>query len=162
MAGEPHGDNLPAYQLDAATVATRNGEFPGTPFTDGDGDGSISDPYLGCNRAGSNAPGIGVNTGNIDPKLDDWSVLDQDGAARVPQNSQHIGGDALGDGGDTVNPLESIIDPNGAPIFGDTLSFIEALAQAAPGVGFGAANGNPINRTAVTIEVGDRAWGTNT
>jgi hypothetical protein len=44
----------------------------------------------------------------------------------------------------------------------DTASFIEAVVQAAPGAGFGVAGADPINRTDETIEIGERAWGTNT
>lgn len=149
--------NLATYQLTGATVTARNAEYTGTPFTDS-GAGTFADPTLGCNRAGSCASGLGINTGNIDPKLEDWSILDQAGAARVPQDSQHLGGDGLGDGDATVNPINAI---QGSDI-NDTLSYITALAQAAPGVGFGAANADPVNRTDVTIEIGDRAWGTNT
>lgn len=163
MAGEAHGNNLPTFQLKATTVTTLNALYPTDVFDDDDGDGSLSDPYLGCNRAGSNAPGIGINTGNIDPKLTDWSILDQAEEVRIPQDSQHIGGDGLGAGDATVNPINAVVDPFGvvAIDFDDTLSYIVALAQAAPGVGFGALNADPINRTAVTIEIGDVAWGTN-
>ena len=139
--------NLATYQLNATSVTARNSEL------------GVSGQFAGGgNLAGSCAPGIGICTGFIDPPLDNWSVLDQAGAARTPQDSQHLGGDGLGAGDATVNPLNCV---QGADI-NDTLSYITALAQAAPGVGFGAANADPKNRTAVTIEIGDRAWGTNT
>lgn len=155
--------NLPTFQNNATTVTARNAEYTGDPLDDGDGDGTASDPYLGCNRAGSCAPGIGINTGNIDPKLEDWSIEDQDEAVRIPQDSQHIGGDGLGAGDATVNPINAVVDPYGVSAidFDDTLSYITALAQAADGVGFGALNADPINRTGITIEIGDVAWGTN-
>tara|TARA_R110000803_G_C11989465_1_gene321783 strand:+ start:6719 stop:7060 length:342 start_codon:yes stop_codon:yes gene_type:complete len=110
------------------------------------------------NKGGSCAPGVGINTGTIDPKLTDWSVLNQNGNARVIQASQHIGGTGLGDGDQSTVQINAV---DGADT-NDTVTYIEALAQAAPGVGFGAANADPINRTDVTIEIGDRAWGTNT
>ncbi len=140
--------NLPTYELNAASVTIRDSEL------------SIAgqDWAGGVNKGGSNAPGIGINTSTIDPKLTDWSVLDQAELARNPQNSQHIGGDGLGAGDTTTSPLNAV---QGSDV-NDTLTYIEALAQAAPGVGFGAANADPINRTDVTIEIGDRAWGTNT
>ena len=139
--------NLATYQLNATSVAARDAEM------------EVSGQFAGgMNLAGSNAPGIGINTGNIDPKLEDWSVLDQAGAARAPQDSQHIGGDGLGAGDATNNPINCV---QGADI-NDTLSYITALSQAAPGAGFGAASADPVNRTDVTIEIGDRAWGTNT
>ena len=166
--------NLPMFTNDAATVTSRNAEYPGDPLDDGDGDGTSADPYLGCNRAGSCAPGIGVNTGNIDPKLTDWSIEDQHEAVRIPQDSQHIGGDAFNpaanypssggsEGLTDETPINAVVDPFGVSAidFDDTISYITALAQAAPGVGFGALNADPINRTSVTIEIGDVAWGTN-
>lgn len=153
--------NYNTYCLNAAAVTARDAEYTGTPFTDTAGDGTTANPYLGGNRAGSCAPGIGINTANIDPKLDDWTTADQHAAARTPQDSQHIGGSGLGAGTEyltTETPIATVV---GADV-NDTLSFIVAAAQAAPGVGFGPANANPINRTDVTIEIGDRAWGTDT
>ena len=88
--------NLPTFNLDPATVTARNADYTDTPLTDDPGDGTFDGPYLGCNRAGSCAPGIGINTGDFSPKLDDWTLLDQNsdtGEARTPQDSQHIGGD---------------------------------------------------------------------
>ncbi|GAF77044.1 unnamed protein product, partial [marine sediment metagenome] len=57
--------NQTQYGLSAAAVAARNAEYTDTPFTDIEGDGSYDDPYLGMNRGGSCAPGIGINTGNL-------------------------------------------------------------------------------------------------
>ncbi len=153
MAGEPHGNNLPTYELNATEVAVRVAEdWPLEDAVDFTG---------GMNLSGSCAPGIGINTGNIDPKLEDWSILDQAAAARAPQDSQHIGGDGSPAGLEGLAGNAPINPVQGADI-NDTLSYITALAQAAPGVGFGAVNADPKNRTAVTIEIGDRAWGTNT
>jgi hypothetical protein len=84
--------NAATYFLDATDVTGRNAEYTGTPFADVDGDGSYGDPYLGCNRAGSCAPGIGIASDNGQCKLSDWTVLDQHEAARDPQDSQQIGG----------------------------------------------------------------------
>lgn len=141
--------SLPTYFLNATSVAARNAEM------------AVSGQFAGgMNLAGSNAPGVGINTAGYDPKLQDWSTEDQHAAARVPQDSAHIGNTGLGAGTEGVGtiPLNAVI---GADL-NDTLSFIVALAQAAPGVGFGAVNANPINRSSRTIEIGDRAWGTNT
>lgn len=154
--------NLTSYQLNAASVTARNAEYTGDPLDDGDGDGSYADPYLGMNRAGSNAPGIGIATQVIDPKLEDWSILDQAEDPRTPQDSQHLGGDGLGAGDETVNPLNVILDPFGTPDFNDTLSYIAAVVQAAPGAGYNTADADPINRSNRTIEIGERLWGTNT
>lgn len=94
----------PTYFLDGTAVAARDAQYTGTPCTDTTGDGSYN-TYLGCNRAGSCAPGIGVNPsttpGSSDGGVDAnaWTVLDQDGAARNPQDSAHIGLTGLGSGG---------------------------------------------------------------
>lgn len=161
MAGETVGINLPTYQLTAASVTARNGEYTGTPLTD-TGAGTAADPYLGVNRAGSNAPGIGISTGivaaldgdDLDPAK--WTLLDQAGAARDPQDSQHIGGDGLGEGDQTVNPIEvwDYADSD----FNDQTAFVVADAQADPDEVFDTTSG-AVNRTAQTIEIGDTAWG---
>ena len=80
--------NLAGFLLDG--TETRDSEYTGTPFQDTTGNGNYN-TYLGCNRCGSNAPGIGIATANGECKLDDWTVLDQSGSARNPQQSQHIG-----------------------------------------------------------------------
>ncbi len=163
--------NLSMYLLSATAVTARNAEYDGTPFTDIPGNGSYADNVLGCNKAGSCAPGIGIATDNIEPKLEDWTVNDQGNldqavapAARIAQESQHIGGTGLvaGDPDPTVGSvINAIISPDSSPDINDTVSFIEALAQAATGVGFGAANADPVNRGQVTVEIGERLWGTN-
>jgi len=85
--------NEATYLLNGTSVTARDGENMGgvvTPDWDGGG-----------NRAGSNAPGIGIATGTVqagDHKTDDWTLLDQREVARDPQDSQHLGGDGLDDG----------------------------------------------------------------
>ena len=137
--------NLATYHQDAVTKAARAAEVTAADF-----DG-------GLNKGGSCAGGIGINTGGVDPKLDDWSVLDQAGAARTPQDSQHIGGDGTAAGNTATDTLRVV---NGADV-NDTVSYIVAVVQAADGVGMGLANADPINRTGATVEIGDRVWGTN-
>ncbi len=154
--------NLPMYLLDADAVTARNAEYAGTPFTDIPGDGSYADNVLGCNKAGSCAPGIGIATDNIDPKLEDWSVNDQDGAPRDPQLSQHIGGSGLGEGSGLASVINAVVNPNNTPIIDQTMSFIAAVVQAAVGAGYNTAAGDPVNRSSRTIEIGERLWGTNT
>ena len=153
--------NLPVYFLNAASATARNGEYAGTPFTDEIGDGSYANPYKGCNRAGSNAPGIGVATGIIDPNLEAWSVNDQNDAARTPQNSQHIGSDGLGSGQEGLTGAAVLNVRLSGTDYNDTLSYIVAVVQAAPGAGYNTASADPKNRTDQTIEVGQRLWGTN-
>lgn len=163
--------NLPSFFIDPATVTARNAEFAGTPLTDNDGGGTYADPYLGMNRGGSNAPGIGINTGDFDPKLDDWTLLDQGqgdaGAtplARTPQNSQHIGGEGLGgtlpssggsEGLTDVKPVNAVI----AADFNDTMAFVQTAGEIAPGADLVA---GVVNRTGLTVPSGANAWGTTT
>lgn len=153
--------NLPTYFLNASTQTTRNGEYTGTPFTDTTGDGTYANPYLGCNRAGSCAPGIGVATDNIDPKLDDWSVNDQEGNARTPQNSQHIGSNGLGSGQQGSTGAAVLNVRLSGTDYNDTLSYIAAVVQGAVGSGYNTAGADPKNRSSRTVEVGERLWGTN-
>lgn len=138
--------NLATYHQDQVTKAARESEVPNADF-----DG-------GVNKGGSCAGGIGVNTGGVDAKLEDWSVLDQAGAARDPQDSQHIGGDGSGAGNTANEPLRAV---QGADV-NDTLTLITVVANAADGVGMGAANADPINRTGQAVTIGQRVWGTNT
>ena len=168
MAGEAVGINLPSFQNNATSVTARNAEYSGDPLDDVDGNGDY-DTYKGCNRAGSCAPGIGIGTGfvlgvdaaTVNANPEKWTVADQAAAARIPQDSQHIGGDGLGAGDATVNPINAIVDQHGTPDFNDTMFMQAAIAQAAPGVGIGAANADPINRTNVTVEIGEVIWATD-
>jgi hypothetical protein len=143
------GINLPTYGRYEAAITAREAQTPNADFDDG------------LNLGASNAPGIGINTGSVNPKLSDWSVEDQHENVRAPQGSQHIGVTGIEDGSEDPLLDYPIQVVQGADV-NDTVSFIVALAQAAPGVGFGVGNADPINRTDVTIEIGDRAWGTNT
>ena len=68
--------NQSCYHVDSAEVTARNAEYTGTPLTD-TGAGTLADPRLGCNDAGSCAPGIGVNTGDYSPKDSDWPEIEQ-------------------------------------------------------------------------------------
>lgn len=149
--------NLPTYGRNEAAVTAREAQVALADFDDG------------MNLVASNAPGIGISTGIVHgPYPRTWTELDQHVAARDPQGIQHIGGIGIEDGNEGVYyPVQAIQgiqvpDGTGGTDNTDTLSYIEALAQAAPGVGFGALNADPINRTDVTIEIGDHAWGTNT
>jgi hypothetical protein len=109
--------NGQAYFLVAADVTSRNAEYPGTPLTDTDGDGSYN-TYLGCNRAGSCAAGIGIATDNAGLLTYPapgamWTLLDQDGDARNPQDSQHIGGTGFVDRSSTDWPSSGGVSGKG-------------------------------------------------
>jgi hypothetical protein len=112
----------------------------------------------GLNLGASNAPGIGISTGVVNPKLTDWTVEDQFGVAREPQQSQHLGITGLQDGSD--NPLlgyaVQAADYEAVDI-NDELHFIEASIAAVPGADAG---GGVLNRTDETLTIGDRIWGT--
>jgi hypothetical protein len=149
--------NFNTFTLNATAVATRNGQYTGTPLTDPPGDGTYANPYLGGNRAGSNAPGIGINTGAVDPKVPDWTTEDQHEAARSPQDSQHIGGSGLGDGTEGLTTETPICTVNGADV-NNTLSFSVADTAAAANAEYDTATG-ALNRTGETVSIGDRIWG---
>lgn len=154
--------NLPTFELDAAAVTARNAEYSGTPFTDTDGDGTTVNPYLGCNRAGSCAPGIGINTGAVlvpnggAARPDDFTELDQAGAARIPQDSQHIGGSGLGSGDQSNEPIR-VIDDIGTD-FNDTVALVVADTAAAAGAEMDTVSG-AVNQTGAAVAVGDLVWG---
>jgi len=71
----------PTYCEDATDSTSRAGEVPNASWTDG------------CNYAASNAPGIGINMneGAVVGTPAQFTLLDQDGAARTPQVSALIG-----------------------------------------------------------------------
>ncbi len=95
----------------------------------------------GVNRGGSNSPGIGINTGDYDPKVSDWSQH-----VRDPAQGQQIGqtaGDINVDQGADVN---------------DQVSFIQTDGAIAPDGEMAALSG-VFNRTGKTIPSGSWAWG---
>ena len=95
----------------------------------------------GMNRGGSNAPGIGINTGNYSPKVEDWSE-DQ----RLLQESQNIGQAA------------EDINVNNDPDFNNEVSFVEADGDIAADAVIDAGTG-AVNRTGGVIPTGAWAWG---
>lgn len=80
----------PTAFVDAVAAVTRN-------LTDGI---PIEQLNGGCNEAASCSPGIGINVGGgkLEERNDEWTLLDQDAATRVPQIGQYIGSTGLGDG----------------------------------------------------------------
>ena len=95
----------------------------------------------GANKAGSNACGIGVNTGDYDPKVSDWS---QD--ERLLQNSQ------------TISHTAAAITLDQDPDFNDNVSFVQADGNIAPD-GEIKAGTAAANKTGKTIPTGSWAWG---
>jgi hypothetical protein len=129
--------NLPTYYLDSAEVTARSAEVPDADFAGG------------MNKGASNAPGVGVNTGDYDPKVSDWPR-----PAVQPttvQDSNKIGGVATG-----LNVVDAT--------FGDTAlcAFVEALTGAIAPDGIienNVAGFAMINRTGKTIPQNSWAWG---
>ena len=131
--------NLPTYMLDPDEVTARNAEYPNTPFTDTES--ASYNGRLGCNKAGSNAPGIGINTGAVNPKADDWTRT----ADTAPRESQHIG-----------KATDDINTVSGTDINNDVV-FVESDSNAAANAVCDVATGG-VNRTGATIATGDFLW----
>lgn len=95
------------FFLDPTTVTAREAEVPNADFAGG------------CNRGGSNAPGVGINIGGGDV-TNDWTIPDQHGVARNPQDSQHLGnGNNAGVEGPGTVPINAT---DNVAEFNDTVS----------------------------------------
>jgi hypothetical protein len=138
--------NLPTYGRNEAAVTSRAAEYSDNPDLDFSG---------GLNLGASNAPGVGICTGVVNPKLDDWTVVDQYNVQRTPQGTQHIGITGLAVGSDNRLLSYDVQAVQGADV-NDTVSFIEATIAAAPGADAGS---GVINRSDETLAIGDRIWG---
>jgi len=159
--------NHVTFLQDLAATATRNGEYTGTPLTDVAGDGSYNS-YLGCNRAGSNAPGIGIGTGDLSylaaetgvERPEKFTLEDQAAAGRTPQDSQHIGGSGIGAGDGTNEPIRFIVQPASVPgtvDVNDTANMVVADTAAVDGAEADSVTGG-LNETGATIAIGDILW----
>lgn len=104
----------------------------------GPGLGLTPDWTGGMNKGASNAPGIGINTGDYSPKTSDWSQHTRD-----PQNSQTISHTAAA----------VTTEPDG----NDNASFIQTIASTAPDAQVGTTG--VFNRTGKTIPTGTWFWG---
>jgi hypothetical protein len=163
--------NIPTNCASAAAITARNAEYTGTPFTDTPGDGTTANPYLGLNRAGGNSPGVGINTGSVfmtaaevaagPERFASWTELDQDEAARIPQNSGTIGHINAAATADTPNDFTPAVVPItttvGADI-NDTANFVITDTAAVAGAEMDTVSG-AINNTGVTVGIGDLIWG---
>lgn len=138
--------NYASYTLSNTAVGIRAGECPEADFSGG------------MNKGGSNAPAIGINTGDYNPKESDWTLLTQQGNPRTNQTSQHIAGLGLSGGGDSSFLVKAFNIDTGDD--NDTFSFVAATTNTAPDgslLGTTAA----INKTGVTVPQGARCWGVN-
>lgn len=133
----PLAQNLPSYLRDTAN--RRTGEQTTASWTDG------------MNDSGSNAPGVGINTSDYDPKADDWSR-----DVRDPQVSQQLG-NGSGDGAAGIGAVGVEII-NGADV-NDKASFVQAAAATAPDADLIT---GVVNRTGKTVPQDSWAWGTKT
>ena len=96
----------------------------------------------GMNKGGSNAPGVGIATGDYSPKDTDWSE-----EQRLLQESQ-----ALGLASDDINTTNNDDDSN------NDVSFVEADGDIAVDAEIDAGTG-ALNRTGAVIPTGAWAWG---
>ena len=126
---------------------------------------------MGCNKAGNCAPGVGIATGRInadstpDLRPEQWTLLDQTGTQRVPQQSQHIGGIV-----DAAPEYEGVEYPSPAQVgsaavrfvqgadINDTAFFVVADTAAVDGAIADTVTG-AINDTGATIAIGNVLWG---
>ena len=131
------GKNLTTFYVDDAAVAIRELETPNANWEDG------------VNRGGSNACGIGINTGNYDPKESDWPRPE----TPAFQTSQIIGG--------TPSDLSMKSDYGGG-LAGDVVrtAFVQASAPVLPdGVIAEVSGVDILNKTGQTIPADAWAWG---
>ena len=87
--------------IDNDARAVRVGEVPNASFVDGMNNGSCQ-------------PGVGITSGPTDlvGTPEQFTLLDQNEAARTPQLGQSLGGVALGEGQDVVaSQAIDLIDP---------------------------------------------------
>ncbi len=146
--------SLPTYELNATVVAAREAED--WPLV-----GDVPDFVGGLNAGGSNAPGVGINTGDLNPKVEDWTTEDQHENVRIPQLSQHIGGVPTVDGAESPVPVAGdsafVLQCVQGVDINDELGFAVADAQVA--LDGDIAGTGVINKTGTVLESGDRAWG---
>lgn len=96
--------NLTTYYVDSTARTARESEVPNADFDNG------------MNDAASNAPGVGINTGNYDPKPSDWWRTEQ------LMESQIFGEDASG-----INAIDATFGPSAL------VGFSMTTAPVAPG-----------------------------
>lgn len=84
--------NSPTAFFDTVTGPIRVAETIAGQFAKGTNVGASNSPGIGIADAGN------VATQNLAESLPQWTLLDQHGAARAPQNGQLIGGNGLGVG----------------------------------------------------------------
>ena len=126
--------NKQTYFVDTTLITERSAELPNADFAGG------------MNAGGSNAPGMGINTGDYDPKESDWPRP----VSEVIQNSSVIGGVPSGifaiDDTFGTNAILSFVQTGGTPVAPDAV--ITSVS------GF-----DVVNRTDRTIPPNTWVWG---
>lgn len=126
--------NLVTYYVDSTLKTARESDVPLANFDNG------------ANNAASNAVGIGINTGDYDPKASDWRRTEQ------MMDSQFIGEDASG-----LNCIDGTFGATALVGFSVTAGDIApdgTIDADVDGSGFAI-----VNRTGVTIPTGSWAFG---
>ena len=128
--------NLPTYYLDSTAV--RSGEVPNADWAGG------------MNLGGSCAPGVGINTGNYDPKVEDWPNSTFNGEDPIPYDgkSSHIGKEAAPN--DRIEYVQGA-DLNDQAVFAGPVSGNIAID--------GDMGAGVLNKTGAIVPDGARAWG---
>jgi hypothetical protein len=125
--------NLATYYIDSAARTPREVQVP---LADWDG---------GMNTGASNAPGVGINTGDYNPKESDWPRP----VAAVLEQSQIIGGVQSG-----LFAIDATFGPTAL------VAFVQATAAVAPDATIATVSGFPmVNRTGKTVPNGAWVWG---
>lgn len=128
--------NLKTFFQDTVLTAATVAQAPDADWVDTNGEG--------CNRAASNTPGIGINTGDYSPKSSDWWETDPTWGI-----GQNIGTD---NGANNRITLDQGADQNDQVVFvaADAETVADAVLDATTGA---------VNRTGMTVPSGAFAWG---
>jgi len=128
--------NLKTFFRDTVLTTATKPQAPNADWDDTDG--------KGCNRAASNSPGIGINTGDYGPKATDWPRIDPTYGL-----GQNIGTD---NGVNNRITLDQGADQN------DQVVFVAADADTAPEAVLDATTA-AVNKTGATVPAGEFVWG---
>ena len=129
--------NLTTYYVDSTARTARESDVP------------LADFDNGMNDAASNAPGIGINTGNYAPSTSSWA---QDATDERLQDSQIFGEDASG-----LNCIDATFGATALVGFSVTTNIVAPdgdIDTNVDGTGFAI-----VNRTGQTIPAGEWCWG---
>jgi hypothetical protein len=127
--------NLPTYYRDSAKRTERASQVTGASFTDG------------ANNGGCAGPGIGIATGEANPK---WNTLTSTPAGTPPiwGTSQYIGVTPGANG--RIEVIEA------GPDINDQVALVQATGTVAID---GIIASGAVNKTGAALATGDWAWG---